>query len=228
MDGELFLCMLKIILKKLRCLFDSSLPQKVEPVIERIPCRECGNMILPATAEHTGGLCMPCKQGFRKNLEDSKIRREEKKKWEASPVGEHWKWLLNQPYESLSRENQLFRAVHFFLGHVIGDGLEAYFYEQTRLGYLDTIEGLAAIGDTETLRILKEAKEVIYGEDDVPGELSVCQNIMSEKMFRHQLDALEKELEKEWDKESAQIDDFLMAYAEKHKLCDGFGNAREN
>src|SRR5712692_334277 len=27
----------------------------------KIPCTRCGAMILPATAEQTGGLCMPCR-----------------------------------------------------------------------------------------------------------------------------------------------------------------------
>ena len=34
-------------------------------MIQRVPCRECGAMILPTTSKATGGLCMPCqrKQG---------------------------------------------------------------------------------------------------------------------------------------------------------------------
>ena len=30
--------------------------------MERIPCSKCGAMILPATAQATGGICMPCKK----------------------------------------------------------------------------------------------------------------------------------------------------------------------
>ena len=29
-------------------------------IVQKIPCSKCGAMILPATAEKTGGLCMPC------------------------------------------------------------------------------------------------------------------------------------------------------------------------
>jgi hypothetical protein len=28
---------------------------------DKIPCVECEKMILPATAEKTGGVCMPCR-----------------------------------------------------------------------------------------------------------------------------------------------------------------------
>src|ERR1043165_6136151 len=30
--------------------------------MERIPCSKCGAMILPITAQVTGGICMPCKK----------------------------------------------------------------------------------------------------------------------------------------------------------------------
>lgn len=33
----------------------------------RIPCSECGAMILPATAERTGGICMMCKLGKKRS-----------------------------------------------------------------------------------------------------------------------------------------------------------------
>ncbi len=35
----------------------------------RVACQKCGASILPATAERTGGLCMPCKEGRRRDLE---------------------------------------------------------------------------------------------------------------------------------------------------------------
>lgn len=34
-----------------------------------VACQKCGASILPATAERTGGLCMPCKQGNQRDLE---------------------------------------------------------------------------------------------------------------------------------------------------------------
>lgn len=33
------------------------------PVAGKVPCKRCGVMIMPATANKTGGLCMPCSQG---------------------------------------------------------------------------------------------------------------------------------------------------------------------
>ena len=42
---------------------------RLDPVAEensKVPCRTCGHRILPATADETGGLCMPC---YRKRAE---------------------------------------------------------------------------------------------------------------------------------------------------------------
>ncbi len=39
---------------------------------DRLPCRACGHLILPTTAARNDGLCMPCKGGYRQNIEDGK------------------------------------------------------------------------------------------------------------------------------------------------------------
>lgn len=43
---------------------------------ERLPCKTCGESIHPDTAELNGGLCMPCKRGYRQQVDDGKRRRE--------------------------------------------------------------------------------------------------------------------------------------------------------
>ena len=45
-------------------------------MVERIPCRnlDCTNTILPATAEQTGGLCMPCVQAAAKRDREAYIQ----------------------------------------------------------------------------------------------------------------------------------------------------------
>jgi hypothetical protein len=37
-----------------------------EPGITKTPCANCGALILPITAERTGGFCMPCSKGKRR------------------------------------------------------------------------------------------------------------------------------------------------------------------
>ncbi len=65
---------------------------------EKIACTACGALILVTTAAANGGLCMPCKRGERKNIEEAKLRRAEQKIAEANPepVTRHWRWLVKQ------------------------------------------------------------------------------------------------------------------------------------
>lgn len=45
---------------------------------EQVACTECGVPILSATALRTGGVCMPCKQGTRKSVDEAKQRQRER------------------------------------------------------------------------------------------------------------------------------------------------------
>ncbi len=189
-------------------------------MVERVPCSKCGNLILPKTAEINNGLCMACKIGFRKELEATKRRNEEKKQWEASPNGQHWKWLVNQPYETLSRKNQLYLAVQLLKGEVDNGGFHHYFYDYSRKYYLDTIQALAAIGDSGNLRLLKEAKETIFGKNDVPEDLEdgrIILRALSDSAYQ-KLGVLDDEFYKD----SNPIYGLLMHYAEKQKLFKPF------
>jgi hypothetical protein len=40
---------------------------------EKIPCNSCEALILPDTAERTGGLCMPCFQEVQANNEPEDV-----------------------------------------------------------------------------------------------------------------------------------------------------------
>ncbi|HBO3527472.1 hypothetical protein APA93_25060 [Pseudomonas aeruginosa] len=52
---------------------------------DRLPCRACGHLILPTTAARNDGLCMPCKGGYRQNIEDGKRFHTERRRYLASP-----------------------------------------------------------------------------------------------------------------------------------------------
>jgi hypothetical protein len=50
-----------------------------------VACTEYGALVLRETAEATGGLCRPCKGGFRKKLEEGKRWHEQRKAALANP-----------------------------------------------------------------------------------------------------------------------------------------------
>ncbi len=53
--------------------------------ILKIPCVECGVMILLSTAEKNNGLCMPCKSGMRGSIEKRKIELAQAKDAKPEP-----------------------------------------------------------------------------------------------------------------------------------------------
>lgn len=83
-------------------------------MIDEVPCTVCGAMILPATAAANGGLCAPCSQGFRQDIEEGKRWHAERKAQLANrdPATKHWRWLVAQVHRvdggfaALPAENQ--------------------------------------------------------------------------------------------------------------------------
>ncbi len=67
--------------------------------MQRLPCRECGELILPDTATKNNGLCMPCKGGYRANIEAGKKRREQERLWDQSAERKHWSSLVKKEAE---------------------------------------------------------------------------------------------------------------------------------
>lgn len=102
---------------------------------ERIPCKnpECSHTILPATAERTKGLCMPCVQAAEKKERDEYIRKNRRDLNEFEGITDPVEWLkiihhpmkidplinriphatpTDQLYSGLSRNDQLRLAKH--------------------------------------------------------------------------------------------------------------------
>jgi len=140
----------------------------------RVPCTSCGAEILVDTAERTGGLCMPCKGGYRKNIEASKQYYEREKIERESPARKHWVWLVDKVYKSntgfddLSPQNQLYFAACLLEGDVYNGGFDQYFRNSSADYYSYAIQGLTDMGAVESCRLLVQAKELYFGQDSVP------------------------------------------------------------
>ncbi|WNW10053.1 DMP19 family protein [Pseudomonas sp. DTU_2021_1001937_2_SI_NGA_ILE_001] len=141
---------------------------------EKIPCRACGNLILPSTAERTQGLCMPCKGGYRENIENGKRFAEERKHYLASPQARYWSALVARVYDGaqgfagLKPPEQLYYVVSVLVGEVYNGGFDQYFGNSSGDHYQQTCEGLAELGATRTLALLQEARRQLFGDAPVP------------------------------------------------------------
>lgn len=137
----------------------------------RIPCQECGAEILPATAEATGGVCMACKQGIRKNIEASKKYYEEQRKY--NPMRELWTSLVKRVHQTadgfdgMSADEQIYYAVGILDGEIYNGGMLQYFWNSSGGLYRSAIDGLLELKAMNALRLLTEAAKLLF-EDQVP------------------------------------------------------------
>jgi Domain of unknown function (DUF4375) len=192
---------------------------------DKVPCRVCGKPILPSTSANTGGMCMPCKGGYRKNMDESGRRHEEDRRYRASPQWKHWLSLVDRVHKTadgfsgLSLQEQTFFALRILVGDVYNGGFVSYFSNLSGDCYSTAVDGLAEIGATESLRTLIEAKTVIFGEMAVPptqdGRLPILQSLRPE--IEGRLDALATEFCRDAD----GIDNRIERYAIGNLLRDG-------
>jgi hypothetical protein len=199
---------------------------------QREACKACGAMILVATAEKNEGLCVPCKRGYRKDIEASKAHYQAEKKARELPDRKHWVWLVNEAcktssgFDGLTPENQLYFAACLVEGEVYNGGFDQYFHNSAADHYAYALKGLMEIGATESCRLLIQAKNILFGSHNVPNNQAARRSIL------HQLassEAREAEISKRLDELDAlfwkDTDNFkfkLAKFAEKHGLHNGF------
>jgi hypothetical protein len=140
---------------------------------ESIPCIECGNPVLPRTANRNAGKCVPCARGYRESLEKARLYYEEEKRYRTSPDALFWRSLcerVDNPalgFETLREPEQIFFAVCLLEGEVYNGGFEQYFTNSSSDYFDYALRGLAAMGDTEGLKITRRAKQLLFGDSEV-------------------------------------------------------------
>lgn len=143
---------------------------------EKQPCRICAQLILPTTAARNDGMCMPCKGGYRQNIEDGKLRAEEHKRYLASSEASYWNSLVgrvhNTPegFSGLALAEQHYYAVCVLRGEVYNGGFDQYFGNSSGDCYASACAGLLELGATQMLALLEEARYVLFGTEPVPSE----------------------------------------------------------
>ncbi len=193
---------------------------------DRVPCLACGASILLSTAERNEGLCMPCKGGYRKSIEASKVRHEEEKKYRETAEHKHWLWLVNQVHNTdggfarLTRENQLFFATNVVIGEVYNGGFDQYFHNSSADYFHFAVEGLTKLKASKSLALLMSAKALIFGDLEVPSNTGERRKVLMAQGEAHQeaLDILDKEFWADPD----QLSERMTRYAEEHDLHKDF------
>lgn len=147
----------------------------------RVPCRECGAEILPATAEATGGICMACKQGIRKNIEASKAYYAQQRLYD--PMRELWISLVKRVHQTengfseLSLDEQMYFAVGVLDGEVYNGGMHQYFWNSSGSFYKFTVNGLLEMEAFNALRLLTEAQQLLFSHGVPEDRAERCASI---------------------------------------------------
>ena len=175
-------------------------------------------MILPATAERTSGLCMPCKNGIRKSIEAGIVWREKEKELERTcPFRALWRSLHERIYaqggglNSLSPVERRYWVLNIFEGEVYNGGFDQYFNNSSGAQFDEAVEALKEIGAADALFLLQRAKQLIFSDLRVPKDTEERRRLMRSLWPESTpgLDALDR---KYWELPS-RIDEKLERYA---------------
>lgn len=138
---------------------------------QRLPCRECGAEILPATAEATGGVCMACKQGIRQNIDASKKYYEAQRNY--NPIRELWVSLVKRVhrtedgFDGLNADEKIYYAVGCLDGEVYNGGMHQFFTNSSGALYSVVVDGLLELKAHKALRLLTSAANLLF-DNGVP------------------------------------------------------------
>lgn len=142
---------------------------------EKVPCTACQTLIMPSTAERNAGLCMPCKNGNRENIEQAKAYYQKERELDKTcPFRALWRDIVvrvhddKQGFQTLSEAAQHYYAVNCLSGEVYNGGFIQYFDNSSGEHYAVAERGLQQIGALHSLALLQQAKQAVFGDHPVP------------------------------------------------------------
>jgi len=184
---------------------------------EKVPCTECSALVLPSTAEQTGGLCMPCKNGTRKSMEAAKEHyKRERELDKTCPFRALWRNLVNRVYDdkqgfsSLSDDEKIYFSVGVLSGEVYNGGFAQFFDNTSGSQFRYAELGLIRIGATSSLRLLREAKLKLFGNVEVPIDQVKRWELIRQLTDERDLDDLDTLFYKDEDDLDQKLEDFAV------------------
>lgn len=191
---------------------------------EKLPCDACGELILTSTADKSDGLCLPCKTGYREEIERKKFLRGAELKYLNTPVGKHWKNLANQVYEFpgsfylFSPTNQTLFSVGILKMNVCNGGFIQYFSRNAADYCVSAILGLMEMGATQSLRIVMCAKKIYFGAESMPLSEETRKVILSKlELSEDQINKI-KMLDENFRQLTDELQERTAKFMEKHEI----------
>lgn len=150
------------------------------------------------------------------------------------PMRELWTSLVNRSSNdrsltSWSVQEKAYFAMCLLEGEVYNGGFDQYFSNSSADSYEFAVAGLTEIEALRSLRLVREAAETLFGENDPPTTQEGRWRIMhskarrlSEVVFQHRIGTRLERLDKEFWTDPDQLGDRLIAYAKQHGLVGPF------
>jgi len=186
-------------------------------VSDKIPCLECEALVLPSTAERTGGLCMPCKNGTRKSMEQAKENAiKERELDKTCPFRAYWRDLVDRVYDeslgftSLNDEEKLYYSVYVLIGEVYNGGFVQFFDNTSGAQYRYAELGLIQMQAKESLALLRKAKLSLFGNQSVPIDQEERWGVMRQMTDEPDIDNLDTEFYKDTDNLDNKTEEFAI------------------
>ena len=190
----------------------------------KIPCSDCGALILRETAERNGGFCVPCRSGTRANIEASKLAAKRERELDANdPFRTYWRKLIDMVHKtpnglnSLSELELQYWAVGCLSGEIYNGGFDQYFYNSSGNTYSSAMRGLETMGALESRILLLRAKQAVFGFKNVPEDIGVRRTMLADvqsESLQQRLDELDKQFWADPDK----LAELSEAFAIRHGL----------
>ncbi len=188
----------------------------------KVPCSDCGVLILQETADRNGGLCLPCRSGTRSRIEASKAAAKRERELDATdPTRIYWRKLVDMVFKapdglsSLSEVERQYWAVGCLSGEVYNGGFEQYFHNSSGSTYNDALKGLEAMGALASLILLQKAKQVVFGFQAVPKDTGVRRRMLAsngDESHQQRLNELDKQFWADPDKLVELSQDFAVRH----------------
>jgi hypothetical protein len=191
--------------------------------MRKVACKKCGASIVQATADSTGGLCMPCKSGTRESIDAAKAYYQRERELDKTdPMRLLWRDLVRRVYqtdlgyEGLSDAERKYFAVGLLGNEVYNGGFDQYFFNSSGSRYDDAERGLEEMGAIESLALLQRAKQALFGSTAVPTDTEKRRTILrrAPQSCTDQLDELDEVYWTDPDGLAGR----LRAYAKRHCL----------
>lgn len=174
---------------------------------------------------------MACKQGIRQHIEASKRYREQQRRYD--PFRELWESLVHTVYHTdagyhgLNTAERLYFSVGVLDGEVYNGGMYQFFSNSSGSMFQDVVDGLLDLRTHETLKLLMQAKGILFGNVDPPRDQAERWRAMPEypdgsSAPRPRWDVELDEVDEHYCKDPDHLGDKLRAFAEKRGLVAPF------